>query len=330
MAQSAAHGQFAYSSAETPNLPHYAPQQLHHLHQQDSKRGYSLDDSHTEPAPLLDLEQEISMRAPIHHYRKDSFANSSGVLSPVDPSPWDSNSQYHAALPVDQRSQTAGFVAHYHHDAENAFPPHQTLSHAPAYPPQPLPPQHGSWPPMASAPAHATPASAFEPPHSQPVEGAPFMQRHGSAHAAYGQPPSQASSVFAAQPQPDASFIASRPQADANFNAAPQVHTPMSPHSHQDWMAIAAQEMESRPMLKRMRPNSPPRTMVDFQRRDGIRKKNGRIDIPQERNIHTIDDLIEKTTDDNLLKELKQQKRLLRNREAAYVDDCLVLMPIPH
>ena len=37
-----------------------------------------------------------------------------------------------------------------------------------------------------------------------------------------------------------------------------------------------------------MRPNSPPRTMVDLQRRDGIRKKNGRIDIPQERNIHTI------------------------------------------
>ena len=70
-------------------------------------------------------------------------------------------------------------------------------------------------------------------------------------------------------------------------------------------------------MPKRMRPSSPSTTMVDFQRRDGIRKKNGRIDIPQERNIHTIDDLIDKTTDEDLLKELKQQKRLLRNREAA-------------
>ena len=59
--------------------------------------------------------------------------------------------------------------------------------------------------------------------------------------------------------------------------------------------------------------------MVDLQRRDGIRKKNGRIDIPQERNIHTIDQLIETTKHEDMLKELKQQKRLLRNREAAYV-----------
>jgi hypothetical protein len=101
--------------------------------------------------------------------------------------------------------------------------------------------------------------------------------------------------------------------------AAPQVQTPMSPHSHQDWMAIAQQEMEGRPGPRQMRPNSPPRTMVDLQRRDGIRKKNGRIDIPQERNIHTIDQLIETTKDEDMLKELKQQKRLLRNREAAYV-----------
>ena len=86
---------------------------------------------------------------------------------------------------------------------------------------------------------------------------------------------------------------------------------------------MAQQEVECRPMSKRMRGASPPRTTVDYQRRDGIRKKNGRIDIPQERNIQTIDDLIEKTInedkDDDLLKELKQQKRLLRNREAAYV-----------
>lgn len=80
---------------------------------------------------------------------------------------------------------------------------------------------------------------------------------------------------------------------------------------------MAQQEMEGRPSHKRMRPDSPPRTVIDLQRRDGIRKKNGRIEIPHERNIQTIDDLIEKTTDDEMLKELKQQKRLLRNREAA-------------
>lgn len=93
----------------------------------------------------------------------------------------------------------------------------------------------------------------------------------------------------------------------------------MSPHSHQDWMGMAQQEMECRPMSKRMRPNSPHHSLIDLARRDGIRKKNGRIDIPQERNIHTIDELIDKTSDEDMLKELKQQKRLLRNREAAYV-----------
>lgn len=82
-------------------------------------------------------------------------------------------------------------------------------------------------------------------------------------------------------------------------------------------MAMAQRETEGRPMSKRMRPNSPSSAMADYARRDGIRKKNGRIDIPQERNIHTIDELIDRTTDEDMLKELKQQKRLLRNREAA-------------
>ena len=104
---------------------------------------------------------------------------------------------------------------------------------------------------------------------------------------------------------------------EAGFIPAPQVQTPISPHSHQDWMGMAQQEMESRPMSKRMRPNSPPSTLLDIARRDGIRKKNGRIEIPEERNIRTIDELIDVTTDEDVLKELKQQKRLLRNREAA-------------
>lgn len=82
-------------------------------------------------------------------------------------------------------------------------------------------------------------------------------------------------------------------------------------------MNLAQQEVEARPVSKRMRPASPRETTVDYQRRDGIRKKNGRIDIPHERNIESIDQLIESTTDENMLKELKQQKRLLRNREAA-------------
>ena len=80
---------------------------------------------------------------------------------------------------------------------------------------------------------------------------------------------------------------------------------------------MAQHEAETVRMSKRMRSGSPPLTSVDMQRRDGIRKKNGRIDIPHERNIHTIDEMIEKASDEEVLKELKQQKRLLRNREAA-------------
>ena len=80
-------------------------------------------------------------------------------------------------------------------------------------------------------------------------------------------------------------------------------------------MTLTRQEAENRP--KRIGPATASKTTVDMQRRDGIRKKNGRIDIPQERNIVCIEKMIEDTTDENLLKELKQQKRLLRNREAA-------------
>ena len=52
---------------------------------------------------------------------------------------------------------------------------------------------------------------------------------------------------------------------------------------------------------------------------DGIRKKNARFEIPAERNLHNIDTLIMQTQDEAERKELKQQKRLLRNRQAAYV-----------
>jgi hypothetical protein len=53
------------------------------------------------------------------------------------------------------------------------------------------------------------------------------------------------------------------------------------------------------------------------RRGDGIRKKNARFDIPAERNLTNIDQLISQSTDEQEIKELKQQKRLLRNRQAA-------------
>jgi hypothetical protein len=48
-----------------------------------------------------------------------------------------------------------------------------------------------------------------------------------------------------------------------------------------------------------------------------LRKKNPRFDISSERSLQ-IDQLILKSTDDEEIRELKQHKRILRNRQAAY------------
>lgn len=64
--------------------------------------------------------------------------------------------------------------------------------------------------------------------------------------------------------------------------------------------------------------NSPTiRSHNELRRGDGIRKKNARFEIPAERNLSNIDHLIAQSNDDQEIKELKQQKRLLRNRQAA-------------
>jgi hypothetical protein len=90
---------------------------------------------------------------------------------------------------------------------------------------------------------------------------------------------------------------------------------PTSPQK--EWSVADA--MDHRSMPKRMRPHSPTlRSHPDMSRRgDGIRKKNARFDIPAERNLTNIDQLIAQSTDEQEIKELKQQKRLLRNRQAA-------------
>lgn len=91
---------------------------------------------------------------------------------------------------------------------------------------------------------------------------------------------------------------------------------PLSPHTNSEWMAFNQQEMDARPGPKRMRQSSPPRSFTP--RRDGgIRKKNARFDIPAERNLMNIDNLIASCQNEEEMKELKQQKRLLRNRQAA-------------
>ncbi|KZF23852.1 hypothetical protein L228DRAFT_267813 [Xylona heveae TC161] len=105
-------------------------------------------------------------------------------------------------------------------------------------------------------------------------------------------------------------------------STATNVSVPPSPHPTKDWMSSMAQQssesLAARSIPKRMRQESPPRPSSTLHmRRDGIRKKNARFEIPPERNLNNIDRLISESNDDQEIKELKQQKRLLRNRQAA-------------
>ncbi|CAM1506926.1 Fc.00g065670.m01.CDS01 [Cosmosporella sp. VM-42] len=94
------------------------------------------------------------------------------------------------------------------------------------------------------------------------------------------------------------------------FAALPTAGQSMPTSPQKDWMANQS--------MKKMRPGSPAiRSHNDLRRGDGIRKKNARFDIPAERNLNNIDHLIAQSTDEQEIKELKQQKRLLRNRQAA-------------
>ncbi|KAJ1333595.1 transcriptional activator HAC1 [Microdochium nivale] len=100
-------------------------------------------------------------------------------------------------------------------------------------------------------------------------------------------------------------------QVAALFSNAGNHTIPSSPQK--DWMG---QDVRGQSM-KRARSPSGIRSHNDLRRGDGIRKKNARFDIPAERNLLNIDNLIAQSTDDSEVKELKQQKRLLRNRQAA-------------
>ena len=94
---------------------------------------------------------------------------------------------------------------------------------------------------------------------------------------------------------------------------------PPSPHADKEWSPSGRAEQSESPTFPKIgRPGSPLRSRSPLMRRgDGIRKKNARFEIPAERNLHNIDQFIAQSSDDQEIKELKQQKRLLRNRQAA-------------
>ena len=284
---------FGYHPAPTPGA----------INRRRPSYAYEGDDDSAVLDPGI-LDAADSMHSPADAQpRKGSFAHTNGVLTPVESQGW--NPTY-GGLPVEPSS--AG-PSHPFHDERNGFPGRAPL-HVSTFAHQPHPESWG----YQQVSGQCTPTNGADLEYMQPgppgYEHAQYMHhRNDSARGSFSHPPS------ASHAHPPQHF--NTPHPDGSFAPAPQVQTPMSPHSNQDWMAMAQHEAEQARMSKRMRSGSPGRTSVDLQRRDGIRKKNGRIEIPQERNIATIDELIEKAEDEELLKELKQQKRLLRNREAA-------------
>jgi hypothetical protein len=103
----------------------------------------------------------------------------------------------------------------------------------------------------------------------------------------------------------------------ANGMQVPYMTTPLMSYGSTDHMALADHDVAHRRNSRRLHSRTPQRTVPEARQGDGVRKKNGRIDIPAGRNINNIDMLIETANDDALVVELKSQKRLLRNREAA-------------
>ncbi|PGH26797.1 hypothetical protein AJ80_01563 [Polytolypa hystricis UAMH7299] len=91
----------------------------------------------------------------------------------------------------------------------------------------------------------------------------------------------------------------------------------MSPQSSQQGWISASSEAPEPVGSKPMRNPTYRNGSALHMRRDGIRKKNARFEIPAERTLSNIDILIAQSTDEDEIKELKQQKRLLRNRQAA-------------
>ena len=271
----------------------------------DGKQAPYYDDDDSAVLDSAILDEDIMQSPDNTQLGMGSFANNNGVLSPADSQHWEN--RYDNGLALDHTTSDA---SHVFHDGAHDFGRQYPLQVA-AYGGQPHPAQWN----FEHVSGQCTPTNHPEffhpPPPSYPFNGSHYTHhRTDSARGSFSHATSQP-----VAPPPPGHFVARLPE--SAHGPALQLQTPHSPHSHQDWMSLAAQEAAQRPTPKRFRGTSPVRTTVDQQRRDGVRKKNGRIDIPQERNINTIDDLIDSAPDDDTLKELKQQKRLLRNREAA-------------
>ncbi|KAL7275132.1 hypothetical protein RUND412_001951 [Rhizina undulata] len=253
-----------------------------------------LDDNILDSNNLLDSALDMS---PIDR-RRSSLLDSNTIFSPSNE--WDFDHDMGiAAGPADDSAPIPAATFEHSSGTNNPFIKLEQQAQ-PAYAQQ-----NGSWATAHVSSGSCTPAvydnNAF--PNAQFEDGASYM---APSLAAAGPAGAYDSNIHIT---PHAVF---QTPSVASMPASPAV---------KDWsQAGSADHNDGQPMAKRMRPNSPAaraHSPLHVVRRDGIRKKNARFDIPAERTLMNIDQLIARSNDDNEIKELKQQKRLLRNRQAA-------------
>ena len=165
--------------------------------------------------------------------------------------------------------------------------------------------------------------------HTQPQVSThhhPYVRIDPNYNAAYTHPHGWAMSAHSGTSTPTPGFVSSGYGSSQSMgypgftpiNQQELTSSEMSPQSSQGgWGSTTSSDSIEHPARRMRSPGRRAVSPMSIMRPDGIRKKNARFEIPQDRNLNNIDSLINATTNDSERKELKQQKRLLRNRQAA-------------
>ena len=247
-----------------------------------------VDEDHFSVLDDAILDSQTPEMSPAIHQRRNSFADGATVFSPPGGA-WSVYDYGQRPLPTSQNTAPV-----YHDQRNNAYSTNDANTQSTSFSSQ------AEWP-LSGPSGSCTPTPGYE--GFVPVfeNARAVVYSHGEIHAAnaaaYEHRPGPAASVF----PPTSTFST-------------------SPQSAKDWMSASSSEQHSDfpSMVQQAHPQSPSFLGASqLLRRDGIRKKNARFEIPAERNLRTIDHMINQTNDEHEIKELKQQKRLLRNRQAA-------------
>ncbi|KAF3769202.1 hypothetical protein M406DRAFT_72144 [Cryphonectria parasitica EP155] len=229
------------------------------------------------------MDSSLEMSPTLVDSRRESFAVSTSMFSPK-PEAW-------SAVEMESVPSNNPFMEHQHPQSQ---PQPQNHSNNPflrldqQQQPQPFISQPTN-PWSMHSPGACTPMVQYDGvPSEYDANGAPLFQQRPQMHG-------QGAFINSANHVP--------------LFPPPINSQPMQQSTSKDgWMSTVKDGKHNSPTI---------RSHNELRRGDGIRKKNARFDIPAERTLNNIDHLIAQSNDEAEIKELKQQKRLLRNRQAA-------------